>query len=693
MSNSARDQSELELQALHRVIASGARALDLDVVLDRCLEQALAVARAEGAVIYLRDERRNSYRLALLRDIDEALAPTAIDVAPMDDRVNQDHLVIDLREQPTKPLRRMATAAGFTHTLLLTLRVEQRRVGIVGLLFRAAPELAESTLRTLYAISSFEAVAIESARVHRQVELRARLAYVLRDCGERLIDPEADVPSLLLETACTIARADRAFVSQMFDKDGEQWARIVHAVGKDVPLVGMALPTSAPYLAEALKTNAPTVIEDVSALDAESVVGQVARSQGTQAFILITMRQRSRPIGQLFAAAGEPRTYEDAEVEAMQLLATMAAAALERSRKQTEERAQHARIAAILEHLPLVVAVADRAGRILHVNAAGRAFGQRMGSKSGDWRDGMQSTQVFDREGHFIPVEERGMMRAFAGETSASELTLLAANGTRLHILSVSVPLRDSQGEIDAVLTSFQDVTELRDLADAKDRFLSIASHELRSPITSLRATTSLLQLDPSALQDPARRDQLMARIQRQVDRLSTLVERLLDTTRLNAGELPLEYADGDLATLCSDAVEHARLTDREHVYTLDLAQTIEGRWDASRIEQVLTNLINNASRYSPAGSEIVVRARGDGERVSVDVIDQGCGIEAEQLEKLFTPFFRGAGALRHKGGLGLGLYITREIVRRHGGAVRVASEPGRGSNFTVELPRRPKMG
>jgi signal transduction histidine kinase len=183
----------------------------------------------------------------------------------------------------------------------------------------------------------------------------------------------------------------------------------------------------------------------------------------------------------------------------------------------------------------------------------------------------------------------------------------------------------------------------------------------------------------------------LFSRIQRQVDRLSTLVERLLDTTRLNAGELPLDYADSDLSALCQDAVEHARLTDREHQYTLDAPPSIPGHWDPARIEQVLTNLISNACRYSPPHSEIIVRARvTDGERATVDVVDQGPGIPPDQQDKLFAPFYRGSAAARHKGGLGLGLYITREIARRHGGTVRLSSPPGQGATFTVELPLRP---
>ncbi|MDB4970875.1 MAG: phoR6 [Myxococcales bacterium] len=691
-----RDQSALELQALQRVIASGARALDLDVVLDRCLEQTLHVTRTEAGLIYLREPERDLYRNALRRGVDPAVSPEIFNATRFDEYLD-DRLLVDLAASQLpqgQEMRDAAMALGFTHALILILHVDQRRVGFVALLFRHAPELAESTLHTLDAISAFEAVSIESARVHRQVELRVRLAHTLRDCGERLLDPDVDVPETILTTACRIVRADRGLISRMYEKSpGNVWARIVFAIGKDARLIGIEMPIDAPYLREALGTTGPTVFEDTEKLDDETVVGRTAREQGTRSFILLTMRQRGRPVGHLFAGSGETRAYADAEIEAMQLLSTMAAEALERARRDAERQAEQERIAAIVEDLSVVVAVASRAGEILHINAAGRAFAERMGSLGLNWREAMQMIQVLDRDGKFIPLEERGMVRAFAGQTTRRELTLVSHNGTRMHVLAVSAPLRSPDGTIDAILTSFQDVTELRELADAKDRFLSIASHELRSPITSLRATTSLLQLDPAAVTDETRRATLLARIQRQIDRLSTLVERLLDTTRLNAGELPLDYGDCDMTALCADAVEHARLSDRDRVYTLDDPGPLPGRWDPARIEQVLTNLLNNACRYSATGTEIVVRVRGGDETVAIEVIDQGSGIAADQLDRLFTPFFRGAAAQRHKSGLGLGLYITREIVRRHGGTMRVASKPGEGSTFTVELPRRPKVG
>jgi signal transduction histidine kinase len=652
---SGEEQSALELRALQRVIATGARALELDVVLDRCLEQALAVARADAGQIYLLDAKRKQHRLAASRN--------------------------SLPE---------GTAA---HEHEVVLMVEERRVGHLRLSFKSKPALADSTVRTLEAIGAFEAVAIESARRHGQAELRARIARTLNDCAERLLDPDADAPALILDTACRLVGGQGALLSTMFERDGAQFSRLDHAIGDDAKLVGMELPVTAPYLREAIANSTPTVVEDVELLDPTTTIGQIARKQATRAFILVTMRQAGRPVGQLFVKSSEPRIFAEAEIDGIQLLASLGAQALARAKRQAAERVEHARTAAILEHLPVVVAVIDRKGSVLHINAAGREMARRTGANllRDDWRQSLASIRLYDREGNLVPLEGGSLSRAFAGESSAEELTLETPSGERLHILSVTVPLREPDGRIETVLSSFQEITALRELSDAKDRFLSIASHELRSPITSLRATTSLLQLDPNALTDESRRTVLLSRIQRQIDRLSTLVERLLDTTRLNAGELPLELAEGDLTALCEDAVEHARLTDPEHRYVLDAPQAIPGAWDPARIEQVLTNLLSNACRYSPHRSEIVLRARLCGtNRAVVDVTDQGPGVSADQRERLFTAFYRGAAASRHKGGLGLGLYITREIVRRHGGTIAVTSPPGQGATFTVELPLRP---
>ena len=688
----AGDRDAVELQALHAAVAAGAHALDLDAALDRCLEQAVRLAKSDAAYIFLRDPSRNRYVRARGRD-DEGLAPPTLDLARVDAFVPLDKpLIIDLSD-PVRfahELSQRARDHRLPHALVLPLHAEGRRVGFVVMSFRAAPVISETTMRTLVAIADIEAVAIANARAHRDLELRVRLGEVLRRFGEMALDSASDVPALILNAALELARADRAVLSRTFERDGQIWSRITHAVGKDAPLVGFEVPISEPSIAETLEANGPLVVEDTSTLDPKTVIGQVARRQGTASYLLMTMRLRGQPLGQLLAASGEPREYAAAEIDAMQLLATMGAQALERDRRESELREQKARLDAILEHIPIVVTVVDRSGQIVHMNAAGRRFTETTSSYSADWREGVRNFEIYDRDGKLVPTEESQIFQAFRGVNPEACEYVLQRGHHRISIMSVAAAIPSADGSIDSVVSAFQDVTQLRELADAKDRFLSIASHELRSPITSLRATTSLLQLDPAALTDVDRRGVLLGRIQRQIDRLAMLVERLLDTARLNAGELPLDYGDGDFGALCRDAIEHARMTDRDHTFVFLGEAKLPGRFDGSRLEQVLTNLLGNAGRYSPPGSTITVRLTRMDDRARIEVADRGMGIAPEQLDKLFTPFYRGAAAARYKGGLGLGLYITREIIRRHDGEVRVESVLGSGSTFTVDLPLTP---
>jgi two-component system phosphate regulon sensor histidine kinase PhoR len=387
--------------------------------------------------------------------------------------------------------------------------------------------------------------------------------------------------------------------------------------------------------------------------------------------------------------------FDDAQLSLMTSIGALLGPALDRAletmRIDAAVRAERLRLDAILEALPIVVAVIGREGEVRHLNAAGRAFAhefQNMGT--GDWRVGMTNVITTWPDGRPVAPDDFLVARAFRGEhPPPRELQISSLDGRhRKTVLSVAAPLTDARGEVESVVTGFQDVSALRELANAKDRFLRVASHELRSPLTALRATTSLLDMDPAAITDPERRRVLIERVQRQVDRLTRLVEQLLDSVRLNATEPPLTPEPCDLEVLCKDAIAAVPLASGHQLH-LDAEGPVVGLFDPLRVEQVLTNLLSNAVRYSPPGSTITVRLRTTARTATVEISDQGIGIPPDQLDRVFTPFFRGSNAsTMHKGGLGLGLHITHEIVRRHGGAIRVRSTVGAGTTFTVELPR-----
>ncbi|WNG50598.1 GAF domain-containing protein [Archangium minus] len=230
---------------------------------------------------------------------------------------------------------------------------------------------------------------------------------------------------------------------------------------------------------------------------------------------------------------------------------------------------------------------------------------------------------------------------------------------------------------------------ETQEAVRARDDFLAIASHELRTPLTPLRLG---LQSAQRMLQDgqPPPLEELRSRLavtNRQVVRLTRLVESMLDLSRLTRGTLQLETAPCDLAALVNDVLERSREVLAQAECSLD-AQ-VEGPLpvlgDRLRLEHVLENLLSNAMKYG-ACSPVHIRCRAEQGRALLSVEDEGIGISPEDQQRIFGRFER-AASVRHYGGFGLGLYILREIVEAHGGTVSVESQPGQGARFTVTVP------
>lgn len=307
--------------------------------------------------------------------------------------------------------------------------------------------------------------------------------------------------------------------------------------------------------------------------------------------------------------------------------------------------------------------------------------------------DGHRPVEIFERvfrtgEAFVDPEFPMKLDRSGTGELEESYFNIVVQ------------PVRGPSEDITGVLAFGSDVTDqvlarrkVEDAVRVRDDFLSIASHELKTPLTPLELkVTSLLRQAEANLESllPAERVARELQIaQRQIRKMTELINELLDDSRISAGRLQLSIKEVNLSNLVQEVVARFHQQAVQAGCSIDVGivgEPISGRWDPLRIEQVITNLLTNALKYG-AGKPIHIRAEGGPSNAKLTVQDQGIGIPREHQSRIFDRFER-AVTDQHFGGMGLGLYITRKLVAAHGGQIEVESEPGKGSTFTVELPR-----
>ncbi|AKF84073.1 histidine kinase [Myxococcus fulvus 124B02] len=282
---------------------------------------------------------------------------------------------------------------------------------------------------------------------------------------------------------------------------------------------------------------------------------------------------------------------------------------------------------------------------------------------------------------------------AFMTGTRSSHPLTVAGGGLLMSLLLFLV----TRSQVNARALAEQASAEHRRLAHeaqaavrVRDEFLSVAAHELRTPITSLKLQLQLLfrQLRQPGPLDAERLERGVETCERQTTRLTKLVDSLLDVARLSSGRMELQLEDVELGELVREVARRFEMEAQAAGVRLevDAPEPMTGRWDRLRLEQVLTNLMSNALKYGH-GAPVDVRVLGDVELARVEVRDRGIGIAPEDAARVFDRFERAVSS-RHYGGLGLGLFITRQLVEAHGGRIFLESRPGEGSTFIVHLPR-----
>jgi signal transduction histidine kinase len=225
-----------------------------------------------------------------------------------------------------------------------------------------------------------------------------------------------------------------------------------------------------------------------------------------------------------------------------------------------------------------------------------------------------------------------------------------------------------------------------KSLMRQKDEFMSIASHELKTPITSMKANLQLTGRLTAEKPEYTSIAPFVEKANKQVNKLTSLVEDLLDVTRIQAGKLQFNRCDFYLKEVLDDCVEQAKSFSDNHKILVKGDASLKINGDKARIEQVITNLLSNAVKYSPDANEVLLQCEQSNGHVNISVTDFGIGISGDKLPFVFDRFFRAREAHTFSG-LGLGLYISSEIVKRHGGEIGVESAEGKGSTFWLQLP------
>lgn len=356
-------------------------------------------------------------------------------------------------------------------------------------------------------------------------------------------------------------------------------------------------------------------------------------------------------------------------------------------RKKAEEilRVNEERLRLLMKHIPASVSMFDRGLRYLYVSQLWRENFRLAGQDV----IGKTHEELFPND----PAHRReAYERALQGEHCKNEEdTVTYLDGTTDWIRWEAIPWRDARGDVGGIIVFHEIITERMELEKRKDEFISLASHELKTPVTTLKGFAQLLQRRLKKRGDTQSLDPLR-RMETQLNKLTMMINDLLDISRIQAGKLTFREDRFDLAKLVAETVENLQETISTHRLLVSGKTPALVHGDRDRIGQVLINLLTNAVKYSPHADQVLIFISQEENSVRVCIQDFGSGIPADQQEQIFERFYQvsNGGKNTNLTGLGIGLYISKEIIQRHQGRIWVESAVGQGSSFYFTLPLAP---
>ena len=463
------------------------------------------------------------------------------------------------------------------------------------------------------------------------------------------------------------------------------------------------IPYTSPFLiARAHMQRDPIVIADTGEALSQGIISNKSplANYAISSYVSVPLWFGEQFEGTLSASFAEPIAVDGPEVQTLLDCSTHIAAALANARLHASVEDERARLRSVLDQLPEGIIITEAAnGRIGYANTAATVI-LGLPIKTLINTSLHQNAQAFasaDGARQVVLPWNFAVIRALSGETiSSQETSMIRPDGKNITILSSSAPVRSNWGTITGAVIVFQDITAQKSLEQQKNEFLSFASHELRTPVTAIQGFAEILQLQIESGQQLGPQSlRALAIISDQSQTLTRLVDEMLDLTRIDNMQLTLHRSRYDLVSVLRDAVETQASTTKKHHLQLVLdglggADKVIAFVDKNRCVQIVGNLLSNAIKYSPEGGEIEIGLQYSSEthtEVLIWVKDHGIGIPELESANIFKRFHRVQNTDPSISGLGIGLYLVKELVALHGGRIWVESAEGLGSTFYVQLP------
>jgi len=510
------------------------------------------------------------------------------------------------------------------------------------------------------------------APITTSAELEATLRWFLRRVGMILQTEKAVLMLYDQETGELVAQSPALGLS----KDEVEIFRVRATQG----ISGQVFREGRPIITDDAMTDPRTVKENVALLNmrnALTVPLAIERKDAEGSVVDKT----TIGVFHVFNKRGGQRFTEE-DVTLLTALARSAASVISSARLFIAVADEKRELEATLQGMLAGVLVVGRDGKVRLMNSAAKHI---FGVPTEDGT-GKPLLQVVRNERVHELVQS-----CLSGSAEANAELSIFSPDERIYQVQTAL-LRGDNSDISGVVTTFNDITEIRSVERMKSEFVSTVSHELRTPLTSIKGFIRTLLDDTEGYYDREMQYEFYQIIDTECDRLVRLISDLLNLSRIESGRtLELVLSEVDLRKTIRRVVESQRSYATDHEFDIIVPDDLPPiQADQDKVEQVLTNLLSNAIKYSPAGGKVTVHARDMDEHVAVSVSDDGIGIPPDHITKLFNRFHRvDSRDTRKQYGTGIGLYLVKHLMEAHHGEVKVESEVGKGSTFTFLLRKR----